>query len=217
MNQKIADTPERRKIQLTPSLLFMAEQKRRRGAVEMGPTAMTVAANVRRIRDEVRGWSTYELAGKLSKAGRPIAPSAVSKIERGERQVTVDDLLALAFVLQVNPNALLLPATAEGDIELTAAGPYPSGDVWEWAEGERPLDLPEGDDGTALNLFQADARPAGRRKFVGQAVGRLELSRDAKAMVEADRARYERETGERVDVDTFTRLWIQARSGSNDG
>jgi transcriptional regulator with XRE-family HTH domain len=145
----------------------MAEQqKRRRGAVEMGPTATTVAANVRRIRDEVRGWSTYELAGQLAKAGRPIAPSAVSKIERGERQVTVDDLLALAYVLRVTPNALLLPSTAEGAIELTAAGTYAAGDVWDWAEGNRPLEVPAGDDGTAHNAFQADARPPGRRKFV---------------------------------------------------
>jgi transcriptional regulator with XRE-family HTH domain len=132
----------------------------------MGPTAATVAANVRRIRDEVRGWSTYELAGQLAKAGRPIAPSAVSKIERGERQVTVDDLLALAYVLRVTPNALLLPSTAEGEIELTAAGTYAAGDVWDWAEGTRPLDLPANDDGTAHNTFQADARPPGRRKFV---------------------------------------------------
>lgn len=163
---KVADSSRRGKAHLTPTLLLMAEQKRRRGAVEMGPTAATVAANVRRLRDEVRGWSTYELAGQLAKAGRPIAPSAVSKIERGERQVTVDDLLALAYVLRVTPNALLLPCTAEGDVELTAAGTYAAGDVWEWAEGNRPLSLPEGDDGTAHNQFQADVRPAGRRQFV---------------------------------------------------
>ncbi|WP_405671487.1 helix-turn-helix domain-containing protein [Streptomyces canus] len=163
----------------------MAEQqKRRRGAVEMGPTAATVGVNVRRIRDEVRGWSTYELAGKLTKAGRPIAPSAISKIERGERQVTVDDLVALALVLRVNPNALLLPATAEGEVELTGAGTLPAGDVWEWAEGNRPLDMPASDDGTAHNIFQTDARPAGRRKFVGR-TGPGRLTDDGRKLFEA--------------------------------
>ncbi|MET9494290.1 helix-turn-helix transcriptional regulator [Streptomyces sp. NPDC006552] len=167
MESKVADNSKLRKIQLTPTLFFVTEQqKRRRGAVEMGPTAAVVAVNVRRIRDEVRGWSTYELAGKLSKLGRPIAPSAVSKIERGERQVTVDDLFALAYALQVNPNALLLPPTAEGQVDVTAAGALDASVAWDWAEGERPLNLPEGDDGTAHNQFQADVRPAGRRRFV---------------------------------------------------
>lgn len=167
MKAKVADRRDRRKVQLAPTLLFMAEQqKKRRGAVEMGATAATVAANVRRLRDEVRGWSTYDLAGRLTKVGRPIAPSAVSKIERGERQVTVDDLLALAYVLGVTPNALLLPNTADGTVELTGLGSAQADTVWAWAEGERPLDLPDGDDGTAHNQFQADVRPAGRRQFV---------------------------------------------------
>jgi transcriptional regulator with XRE-family HTH domain len=186
METKVADSRGQRKIQLAPTLLFMAEQqKRRRGAVEMGATAATVAANVRRIRDDVRGWSTYELSGKLAKAGRPIAPSAVSKIERGERQVTVDELMTLALVLGVNPNALLLPATAEGDVELTGGPARPAGDVWEWAEGNRPLDLPVGDDGTALNLFQTDARPSGRRKFVSGPVGEARFSEDGRRLFEA--------------------------------
>lgn len=184
METKVAESAGRGKVQLASSLLFMAEQKRRRGAVEMGPTSTTVAANVRRIR-EVRGWSTYELAGKLTKISRPIAPSAISKIERGERQVSVDDLMALALVLRVNPNALLLPDTAEGDVELTGSGTLAAGDVWEWAEGNRPLDLPAGDDGTALNLFQTDARPAGRRKFVSGPVGPGRLTDEGRKMFEA--------------------------------
>jgi len=138
------------------------------------PTGKAVAANVRRIRDQVRGWSTYELSRKLKQLGRPIAPSALSKVERGERRVDVGDLMALALALRVNPNALLLPATAEGVVELTGTSPREAAEVWEWAEGNRPLDLPTGDDGTAHNQFQADARPAGRRKFVsGPVRGRL--------------------------------------------
>ncbi|MFK4023148.1 helix-turn-helix domain-containing protein [Streptomyces albogriseolus] len=193
----------------------MAEQqKRRRGAVEMGPTAATVAANIRRIRDEVRGWSTYELAGKLTRAGRPIAPSAIAKIERGERQVTVDDLMTIAYALDVNPNALLLPPAAEGHVELTGAGSRPAGDVWEWAEGNRPLNLPDGDDGTAHNQFQADARPAGRRKFVsGALAGPGRLTDDARQAIAEAHRRFEQETGESIDRETFTRAWLRAAMG----
>ncbi|MEV1054628.1 helix-turn-helix transcriptional regulator [Streptomyces sp. NPDC049887] len=117
------------------------EQKKRRGAVEMGPTAATVAANVRRLRDDVRGWSTYELSGKLAKAGRPIAPSAVAKIERGERQVTVDDLVALAVALGVNASALLLPVKVEpaDGVEVTGYGAVSADEAWNWADGRSPL------------------------------------------------------------------------------
>lgn len=149
------------------------------------PTGKAVAANVRRIRDEIRGWSTYELSRKLKSAGRPIAPSALAKLERGERRVDVGDLMALACALEVNPNALLLPATAEGLVELTGGGTYPAGDAWEWAEGNRPLELPAGDDGTAHNLFQSGARPSGRRKFVSGPVSDIRLSAEGRKMFEA--------------------------------
>lgn len=122
------------------------EQKKRRGSVEMGPTAATVAANVRRLRDDVSGWSTYELSGRLAKAGRPIAPSAVAKIERGERQVTVDDLVALAIVLGVNPSALLIPVNVERgeSVEVTGSGAVSAEEVWNWADGRTPLVRQEG-------------------------------------------------------------------------
>lgn len=174
MPTTVAEVPKPRKVLLGSTLSLMTQQPRTPTQIT-DPTGRAVAANVRRIRDEVRGWSTYELSRKMGKIGRPIAPSALSKVERGERRVDVGDLMALALALRVNPNALLLPAVAEGGIELTgAAGELPAGEVWEWAEGNRPLDMPARDDGTAHNIFQTDARPAGRRKFVsGPVTGRL--------------------------------------------
>ncbi|MFF4425048.1 helix-turn-helix domain-containing protein [Streptomyces sp. NPDC001549] len=141
------------------------EQKKRRGAVEMGATAATVAANVRRLRDDVRGWSTYELAGRLAKAGRPIAPSAVAKIERGERQVSVDDLMALAVVLGVSPVTLLLPVDARQSTEVTGAGQVDAKAAWHWAWCNDPLRFPDGvDDEEAhryLTEFLLYSRPIG--------------------------------------------------------
>lgn len=194
------------------STLSLMTQQPRTPTQITDPTGRAVAANVRRIRDEVRGWSTYELSRKMSKIGRPIAPSALAKVERGERRVDVGDLMALALALRVNPNALLLPATADGEIEVTGGSVRPADEVWEWAEGGRPLDLPTSDDGTAHNIFQTDARPAGRRRFVGRA-GAGQMTTEAQTLMETDRLRYEQETGEQIDPDTFRRLWIQARFG----
>ncbi|MEU6768616.1 helix-turn-helix transcriptional regulator [Streptomyces sp. NPDC046853] len=196
----------------------MTEEQRRRGpaATQVEATGQHVQANVARLR-KLRGLSTYQLAVALKKAGRPIPQSGISRIESGARRVDVDDLTALAFVLGVNANALLMPSTAEGQIELTGTGTVDASDAWDWAEGNRPLELPGNDDGTAHNLFQADARPSGRRHFIGHAMGRMELSPDAKAMIERDRARFERDTGERIDFETFARQWLLTQSGGSDG
>ncbi len=176
------------------------------------PTGKTVADNIRRIRDEIRGWSTYDLSRKLSDAGRPIAASALSKIERRERRVDVGDLLALAVALEVHPAALLFPPTVEGDTELTGGGRVAAGIVWEWAEGERPLKLPANDDGAAHNAFQADARPPGRRKFVSGPV-RAELTAEVRDRMSQMREQFERETGEQVDEETFRRAFVRYLGG----
>ncbi|MEU2413948.1 helix-turn-helix transcriptional regulator [Streptomyces sp. NPDC013099] len=130
------------------------------------PTGRNVAANVRRIR-EGRGWSTYELSRVLAEAGRPIAPSAVAKVERAERRVDVGDLTALAAALKVNPSALLVPPTdgPADTVELTGVGSVGGDRAWDWLDGEMPIEhIEPGDPGAALMFFQAYARPAGRRR-----------------------------------------------------
>lgn len=97
----------------------MTEQPRNRTQIT-DETGKTVAANVRRLR-EARGLSTYDLSRALAEAGRPIAPSAIAKVERAERRVDVGDLMALAVVLGVSPVTLLLPANARGGRTPTAS------------------------------------------------------------------------------------------------
>lgn len=69
-----------------------------------------VAENVRRIRGQ-RGMTTYALSDALAEAGRPITPTAIVRLEKQKRQVTVDDLAALAAALSVTPAQLLEPPT----------------------------------------------------------------------------------------------------------
>ncbi|WP_405549760.1 helix-turn-helix domain-containing protein [Streptomyces microflavus] len=134
------------------------EKRRPRPAAQYGPTAAAVAENVGRLR-RARGMTIYGLSGALQEVGRPITPSAVAKIERQQRQVSVDDLAALAVVLGVSPSALLLPLRAEGEVEVTGAGAVPAVDAWEWMDGARPLVLPEGDNGTAMLEYMLWSRP----------------------------------------------------------
>lgn len=123
---------------MRPTLWGMSDEKRRpRPAAQYGPTAAAVAQNVKRFRER-RGMTIYSLSGALSKTGRPITPSAIAKIEKQQRQVTVDDLTALAEVLQVSPPALLLPPTDTGPVNVTPNTAVPWKAAWRWAHGEEP-------------------------------------------------------------------------------
>ncbi|MFD0853186.1 helix-turn-helix domain-containing protein, partial [Actinomadura adrarensis] len=82
--------------------------------LDLGPTGERVAANLRRLRERHRGgMSVYEVSKRLEREGVTLQPSGVSRIERGERRVDVDTLIALARVLGVNPSALLMPLDAD--------------------------------------------------------------------------------------------------------
>ncbi len=89
---------------------------------------------------EAAGLSLEGLSEAMDRAGRPILPSGLSKIEQGDRRVDVDDLAALAVALGVNPSRLLLSDEAEGEqIALTDAVTVPGWAAWQWADGYMPL------------------------------------------------------------------------------
>ncbi|WP_062189052.1 helix-turn-helix domain-containing protein [Streptomyces sp. AVP053U2] len=136
------------------------EQRRARPATQYGPTAETVAFNVKRLRERT-GMTIYKLSALLREAGRPITPAAVGKIERQQRQVNVDDLAALAVIFGVSPSALLLPLTpkASDPVEVTGSGTVSAGDAWSWADGERPLKVTEGNERKEMVEHQLYGRP----------------------------------------------------------
>jgi transcriptional regulator with XRE-family HTH domain len=74
----------------------------------VGETGLIVAANVRLAR-RMNFWSQAELATRLTEAGRKMSLSSVCELELGTRHIDVDDLMALAVVLRINPNMLLEP------------------------------------------------------------------------------------------------------------
>ena len=142
---------------LSPSLATLAISIRRRlpvvkfsvtvtimasRAVDKGPTAARVAENVRELR-ETNHLSLTELAERMDAVGRPMMASGLHKIEKGERRVDVDDLVALALTLDVAPNRLLLPAEADRTaVALTATVRAGAEQAWRWACGEAALPLP---------------------------------------------------------------------------
>lgn len=81
-----------------------------------GIAGQNFIANVDQLR-RVRGLSYEALAAKLTEAGHPMNPVSLSRLGRGERRVSVDDLIAFARVLGVEPLELLQP------LDSAAAGP----------------------------------------------------------------------------------------------
>lgn len=181
------------KIPVSRKLTAMTTDPRPRPQVT-DPTGRQVAENVRRVR-EARGWSTYDLSRRLGMAGRPIAASAIAKVERAERRVDVGDLVALAVVLKVSPSALFLPLKdGPGEtVEVTGAGSVSAQDAWEWADGAKPLNFTFDLDHTELLEFELYSRPPGRRAMwnAGRELYLKGESRNADIVKRLDRARTE--------------------------
>jgi transcriptional regulator with XRE-family HTH domain len=113
---------------------------------EVGPIGRNLIAAVEGLR-EARGMTYRKLSAALEEIGRPIFPLGLSRLGRGERRVDVDELVALAIVLGVNPSALLFPRDADGDdlIELAPHVQQRADIAWRWADGVMPLpDEPAG-------------------------------------------------------------------------
>lgn len=110
----------------------------------LGPVGEALRHNIRRIREDRR--ITYvELSERLSNVGRPIPVLGLRRIERGERRVDVDDLAALAVVLDTPPVDLMVPSDAgHNDLYGVTPGVSTRADVArEWISGTGFLTVPE--------------------------------------------------------------------------
>ncbi len=146
---------------------------------EFGPTAITVANNIRRLR-EAGNFTYKQISDQLAVVGWPMTPVAVRRVETRSRRVTVDDLTAFAAVFGVSPASLLMP-------NITTAGPqdivtFTGGaawaerwnqaeNVWNWLTARAPL--PDIDHEMALNSFAIKSWPAWLRAEAEQRVARI--------------------------------------------
>lgn len=104
-------------------------------------TGKTVAANVKRLREEQRLKFT-DLAAILEGIGKPIPTLGLRHIEAEKRRVDTDDLVALAVALGVSPVTLLIPDSPEVEsmVEMTGREESISAfDLWNWLTVAQPL------------------------------------------------------------------------------
>ncbi|MEV0209420.1 helix-turn-helix domain-containing protein [Streptomyces sp. NPDC050788] len=100
----------------------------------------TVRARVKELRRR-KGLTAAELGEELAKLGVPWNRAIVTNFELGRRPaVSVQEVMALALVLDVAPVNLLVPLDSQ-PYRVTPEGAHVqgSGDVWRWLRGDRPL------------------------------------------------------------------------------
>jgi len=111
-----------------------------RRVIEIGAVGRRVAENLARMRGSEKATYT-DLSQWLDRLGRPLSAETLGKVEKQERRIDVDDLVALAVALDTTPNRLLLTGTADDaePVELTPEAIVSALDAWKWAVGEQPL------------------------------------------------------------------------------
>lgn len=139
-----------------------------------GPTSRRVAANLKRLR-ESRGLSTTRLSKALKDiAGHSIPATGITRIEKGQRRVDTDDLVAFALIFNVSPLTLLLPPTAsDAPADLTAKCEVTSRTAWYWGTGRAPAMDWDPSDAGALSDPGADPATATAMHEREQEYGRL--------------------------------------------
>ena len=95
-------------LEVSITTLYVSYMDDRKRGNPAGHTNEHVAANLRRTRQS-NGVDLRELSARIKETGRVISPSALSKIENGDRRVDVDDLTVFAYALETTPAALLTP------------------------------------------------------------------------------------------------------------
>jgi transcriptional regulator with XRE-family HTH domain len=101
-----------------------------------GPTGNTISENVKRMR-ESQNLTYAELSRRLAKLESPIPELGLRNIEKGQRKIDADELVALAHVLSTTPSMLLMPKveSPETSVTITGMADVPASEVWEWLSG----------------------------------------------------------------------------------
>lgn len=113
--------------------------------MEDNQPSTVLAGQVRRWREE-RNLSAQALANRLAEIGSVLDRRAVSKIENGNRGVSLDEWLQLAHALAVPPPLLFVDLQSGADVAVAPGVSLHPWLVWGWVTGEHPplVRSPEG-------------------------------------------------------------------------
>lgn len=97
---------------------------------------------IRQIRQK-RGWTVKELAERCAEAGAPhITATVITNLEtrrRASRQITVDELLVLAYILDVPPLLMFVPADGTETLQIADGIEKDSIEAGAWVANDEAM------------------------------------------------------------------------------
>jgi transcriptional regulator with XRE-family HTH domain len=108
-----------------------------------------VGQQVRRLRLH-HEWDQQELADALDAVGHPIDRSGIAKIESATRNVTLEDFVALAAALGVEPAGLIAPRDDNVEVAVVPGLVRTGAQIRAWLHGFAPL-YPYAENETAVD------------------------------------------------------------------
>jgi transcriptional regulator with XRE-family HTH domain len=96
----------------------------------------------RRLREvrKLKGWTQQNLAAALGRAGVELNEFVITRMESGNRRVSVDEAIAIATVLGVSPLHMLVSLNDDETLQLVPRLPAVRAvDARAWLRGQRPL------------------------------------------------------------------------------
>jgi transcriptional regulator with XRE-family HTH domain len=154
-----------------------------------------IGQRVKAIRD-TRGWTAEQLAARCAEIGAAeITRSVIANIETGRRdetgrrrrEVTVDEMLTLAYALEVQPLALFVPLSGDEALRVTPTVELDVIDALAWIDGAEAgvrflvgQERPETDeDRERLRRIRASSRPLNLLRAFWLHLDLLRRGRDA--------------------------------------
>jgi transcriptional regulator with XRE-family HTH domain len=110
---------------------------------------------LRRVRTR-KGWNQQRLADRLAEIGAPIDRATISKIETGDRRMTLDEVFWFAYALNVSPAALMLPRPLGSLLSVAPTRTLATEEALDWLRGAyfaHGPELPDDEYGAADNFF----------------------------------------------------------------
>jgi transcriptional regulator with XRE-family HTH domain len=100
------------------------------------------AEELRRVRTR-KGWNQQQLADRLHELGVPIDRATISKIETGDRRITLDEVFWFAYAFGVTPTALILPRPFGSLVAVTPTTSLETQQAVDWLRGSYVAPAPE--------------------------------------------------------------------------
>jgi transcriptional regulator with XRE-family HTH domain len=120
------------------------------------PIRTVVGEQVAAIRKR-RGWTQEDLARRLADLGCGyLGRGAIAKIETEKREVSVDELVALAAALNVTPVNVCVPYGADDQVEITPKIRVPAPRARRWFYAWEPIVSGKGKEGEFFSELSPD-------------------------------------------------------------